>query len=128
MPIIVTAIKKAMMAPVLTVGSVRSFKLAPQRLQKLRPGVMVVPQVEQNIDIPSALMFEKSLHRETAAAADKFRDFRPILLRAKSLEQSARRRSKELRSKSYAVLSLKFILCLRSLPLRLHELQFKGWH
>jgi hypothetical protein len=53
-PMIVMAIKKAAMAPVLTVVSLRSFKLAPQRLQKLRPGVIVVPQVEQNIDIPSA--------------------------------------------------------------------------
>jgi len=51
--ITVIASKKATMAPVLTVDSSRSFKLAPQRLQKLRPGVMVVPQVEQNINSPS---------------------------------------------------------------------------
>jgi hypothetical protein len=50
----VIAVKKAVMAPVFVSGSVRSFKLAPQRLQKLRPGVIVMPQVEQNIDIPSA--------------------------------------------------------------------------
>jgi len=36
----VIAIKKAVIAPVFVTGSVRSFKLAPQRLQKLRPGVI----------------------------------------------------------------------------------------
>jgi hypothetical protein len=48
------AIKNATMAPVLTVDPVgSSFKLAPQRLQKLKPGAIVVPQLEQNINGPS---------------------------------------------------------------------------
>jgi len=54
------AIKKAMMAPVLIVDSAGSFKLAPQRLQKLKPGVMAVPQVEQNIKGPSRECLERS--------------------------------------------------------------------
>jgi hypothetical protein len=60
MPIMVIANRKATMAPVLTVVSVRSFKLAPQRLQKLKPGVIVVPQVEQNIKGPLRKCLEES--------------------------------------------------------------------
>jgi hypothetical protein len=56
----VIAVKKAVMAPVFVSVWVRSFKLEPQRLQKLRPGVMVVPQVEQNINSPSREYLEKS--------------------------------------------------------------------
>ena len=79
MPMMVIANKKATMAPVRTVGSVRSsFKLAPQRLQKLRPGVIGVPQVGQNIDLPSTY-HRKSPIEETAGAAGKFLPFWVIL-------------------------------------------------
>jgi hypothetical protein len=50
----------------------RSFKLMPQRLQKLRPGATGVPQAEQYINVsPSTygeLWTERAAKRETAAA------------------------------------------------------------